>query len=276
MFTGFMADTWAAASMVAVIAGVVGFFVVLRGAAFAAHAIPNGAFAGAAAAVLLGISPLAGLTGFAVLAAASIAVLARRGRPDVATALALVLLLATGAALLAQTGQYAPEVFALLFGDILGVSGGQLPALAGLAVATLAGVVLLARPLLLSALLPEVAEAQGVPLARVELAFLLVLALATALTVPVVGTLLVFSLMIGPPAAARAVLDRPLPAVGLSVGLALATVWAAVAASYLTNWPVGFYVGVFSAAVYALCRGGAQVLRRRATVVTPELGLGGG
>ena len=122
MFSGFMTNTWIVATIVAVIAGVVGFFVVLRGSAFPAHAIPNGAFAGAAGAALLGINALVGLGAFAVLAALGIGWLGRRGRHDVVTALALVMMLALGAAFLSRTTEYSPEIFALLFGEVLGVS----------------------------------------------------------------------------------------------------------------------------------------------------------
>ena len=87
-----------------------------------------------------------------------------------------------------------------------------------------------------------------------ELAFLVLVALVTTMTVPVVGTTLIFSLMIGPPAAARAFTARPWAAIALSVAIALATVWAAIAVSYQTNWPVGFFVGVISAAAYACGR----------------------
>ena len=113
----------------------------------------------------------------------------------------------------------------------------------------MAVVLLLYRPLLLSSTLPDVAEARGVGPRRMEIAFLLVVAAATTVTLPVVGALLIFSLMIGPPAAARAFVDRPGPAIALSVVLAVLTAWAAIASSYQTNWPVGFYVGVYSAAV---------------------------
>jgi zinc/manganese transport system permease protein len=85
--------------------------------------------------------------------------------------------------------------------------------------------------------------------------FLVVIALATAMTVPVVGALLIFSLMIGPPAAARSFTDRPLMAILLSIGIALAIVWAAIAISFVTNWPIGFFVGSLSAFAYGLGRG---------------------
>ncbi len=255
MFSGFMTNAWIVATIVAVIAGVVGFFVVLRGAAFPAHAIPNGAFAGAAGAALLGVNALIGLGAFAVLAALGIGWLGRRGRHDVVTALALVMMLALGAAFLSHTTEYAPEIFALLFGEVLGVSVTEILPVAGLAVACLAAVAWLYRPLLLASVVPEMAEARGVRTYRMEMSFLVLLALATAMTVPVVGALLIFSLMIGPPAAARSFTSRPPLAIGLSVAIALITVWVAIASSYLSNWPIGFFVGMFSAVAYGLGRG---------------------
>ena len=122
MFASFMINTWAVATIVAPVAGVVGFFVVLRGSAFPAHAIPKGAFAGAAGAALLGISTLLGLAVFSLLGALGIGFLGRRARQDVATALALVMMLALGAAFLSRTTEYEPEIYSLLFGEVLGVS----------------------------------------------------------------------------------------------------------------------------------------------------------
>ena len=270
MFSAFMTNTWIVATIVAVIAGVVGFFVVLRGSAFPAHAIPNGAFAGAAGAALLGINALVGLGGFAVLSALGIGWLGRRGRHDVVTALALVMMLALGAAFLSRTTEYSSEIFALLFGEILGVSTTEIVPVAVLGAVCLAGIAVLYRPLLLSSVIPEVAEAKGVRAYRMEMAFLVLLALATAMTVPVVGALLIFSLMVGPPAAARAFSARPPVAMSLSVVLALATVWTAIASSYLTNWPIGFFVGAFSAFVYAVGRVSAAVWSTRRQVPLPS------
>ena len=202
MFAGFMMNTWAVATIVAPVAGVVGFFVVLRGSAFPAHAIPKGAFAGAAGAALLGISTLLGLAVFSLLGALGIGALGRRGRRDVATALALVMMLALGAAFLSRTTEYEPEIYSLLFGEVLGVSSTELLPVAALGAACIAAVIVLYRPLMLSSVVPEIAEAKGVRGHRIEICFLIVVALATAMTVPVVGALLIFSLMIGPPAAA--------------------------------------------------------------------------
>ena len=265
MFAGFMINTWTVATIAAVIAGVVGFFVVLRGRSFPAHAIPNGAFAGAAAANVLGFNTLLGLAVCAVLAALGIGTLGRRGRHDVTTALALVMMLAVGAVFLSRSGEYEPQVYALLFGEVLGVSTSELLPVAALGVVSIAAVVILYRPLMLSSVVPEIGEANGVRNHHMEIAFLVVLAVATAMAVPVVGALLIFSLMIGPPAAARSVTDRPLVAMVLSVGIALLTVWTAIALSYVTNWPIGFFVGTIGALSYAAGRSWVAWSRRRRT-----------
>ena len=268
MFAGFMINAWVVATIVAVIAGVVGFFVVLRGSAFPAHAIPNGAFAGAAGASLIGVNTLIGLGVFAVLAALGIGSLGRRGRHDVVTALALVVMLALGALFLSQTTEYEPEIFSLLFGEVLGVASNEILPIAGLGVACIVAMVMLYRPLMLSSVVPEIGEAHGVRRQRMETAFLVVVALATAMTVPVVGALLIFSLMIGPPAAARSFTDRPPVAIVLSVGIALGTVWASIAISFATNWPIGFFVGAFGALSYLVGRGWAALRRTGAPRIT--------
>ncbi|MGA3219441.1 MAG: metal ABC transporter permease [Acidimicrobiales bacterium] len=275
MFAPFMMNAWLVATIVAVVGGVVGFFVVLRGEAFAAHAIPNGAFAGAAGANLIGLSTLVGLAVFSVLAALGIGSLGRRGRHDVVTALALVMMLALGALFLSRSTEYEPQIYSLLFGEVLGVSTSEILPVALLGLACVGAVAVLYRPLMLSSALPEVAEAKGVRSHRMASWFLVVLALATAMTVPVVGALLIFSLMIGPPAAARSLTARPFAAMMASVALALFTVWAAIASSYWTNWPVGFYVGGLSACCYGVGRGVAAWRRTRHNHRVPAAALAG-
>lgn len=265
MFSGFMVNAWEVASIVAVVAGVVGFFTVLRGSAFAAHAIPNGSFAGAAGASLIGVSTLLGLGVFSLAGALGIGLLGRRGRHDVATALALVMMLGLGALFLSFSEEYAPAVYSLLFGEVLGISSNDIAPTAILGLLCIAAIAVLYRPLMLSSVLPEVAEAHGVSRFAMEMLFLIVLALATAMTVPVVGTLLIFSLMIGAPAAGRSFTDRPLVAMTLSIAFALIIVWAAIAASYETNYPVGFFVGTGSAVSYTLGRGWAAWRTRQAS-----------
>ena len=166
----------------AIVAGVVGFFIVLRGQAFVADAVPQGAFAGAAGASLLGINTLIGVAAAALLGALGIGWLGRRGRRDVATALALVVLLGLGALFLSFSTEYAPEIYALLFGEVLGVSANEVLPIAILAVVCVAAIAALYRPLLLSSVMPELAEARGIRPARVETLFLVVVALATSMT----------------------------------------------------------------------------------------------
>ena len=263
MFSGFMVNAWIVATIVALVAGVVGFFVVLRGSAFQAHAIPNGAFAGAAGANLVGVNPLIGLGVFSIAAALGIGRLSRRGRSDVVTALALMMMLALGAAFISQSTQYEPQIFSLLFGEILGVSSSQLAPVAALGAVCVLAVLVLYRRLLMTSIAPEIAAARGLQPERVEMAFLVVIACSTTMTVPVVGALLIFSLMIGPPAAARSFTSRPEIALLASIAIALVTVWAALASSYTTNWPVGFFVGVFSAVWFGVGRTYAHVRRVR-------------
>jgi zinc/manganese transport system permease protein len=255
MFSGFMVNAWEAATIVAIVAGVVGFFTVLRGSAFAAHALPNGAFAGAAGASLIGVNVIIGLGVFALLGALTIGGLGRRARQDVATALAIVLMLGLGSLFLSMTTEYAPEIYSLLFGEVLGVSSSELLPTAGIGLVCIAVVFTLYRPLLLSSVLPDAAEARGIRNQRMDLAFLILIALATTMAVPVVGSLLIFSLLIGPPAAARSFTPDPLKAMGLSVGLAVGTVWAAIALSFVSNLPIGFFVGAISAFSYGTGRG---------------------
>ena len=247
-------NTWIVASLVAVVAGAVGFFVVIRGAVFAAHALPLGAFSGAAAAAWLRIDQFAGLIVFSGLGVLGISQLSRRGRPEVATALVLVALLGLGALFLSMTSEYSQAVFALLFGEVLGINNAAIAPVAIVGGIVLALTGLFYRPLLLNSLSAELGAVRGVPPRTMELLFLALLALATAMAVPVVGVLLVFSLMIAPPAIARSITGQPARAMLLSVGIALGTAWAAIAASYVTNWPVGFFVGVLGAVFYSMER----------------------
>lgn len=252
MFSGFMVNAWIVATLVAIVGGAVGFFIVMRGSSFVAHAIPNGSFAGAAGASLVGVSTLLGLGVFSLGGALGIGLLSRRGRHDVATALVLVFMLGLGALFLSFSVAYAPGVFSLLFGEVLGVSDNQVWPTVGLTVFCLLALAVLWRPLLLGSVLPE--GGQGIDPFKLELAFLVLVAAATTMTVPVVGTTLIFSLMIGPPAAARCLTVRPTVALAYSVALAVVIVWGAIALSYNTNWPVGFFVPVLSATAYALGR----------------------
>jgi zinc/manganese transport system permease protein len=268
VFAGFMLNTWIVATMVAIAAGFVGFFVVIRRSAFAAHALPLGAFPGAAAATLLGMNEILGLMVFAGLGVLMIDRLARRDRHEVATALCLVTSLALGALFLSMTREYSQGVYALLFGEVLGISVSQIPPMAVVSVIVVATTGLLFRPLLLDSISPELGAAKGASSRLTELQFLTLLALSTAIVLPVVGALLAFSLMVGPAAAARSLTDRPLAAALLSVCISVATVWLAIVLSYLSNWPVGFFVGAIGVVSYI----SGRMYRRCGSTVIGALG----
>jgi zinc/manganese transport system permease protein len=264
LFSGFMMNTWLEASVMAVVAGAVGFFVVARGSTFAAHAIPQGAFTGAAGAALIGASTFLGVGVFSLLGVIAIAWWGRRGRHDVVVALSLVTILGIGSLFLSMSTQYSEQTFSLLFGEPLAVSSGDLLPTMVLGAACIIAVVLLYRPLLLSSVAPELAAAHGTRPGRTELGFLLAVGVVTTMALPVVGALLVFSLMIGPPAAARFLSNRPAGAMAMSAGLALLTVWASIVAAFASNWPIGFFVGSLAVFWYVAGRLGALYRLRSA------------
>ncbi len=251
----YVQNALAAGLLVALLSASVGYFVVLRGAAFATHALAQIGFAGAAGAVLLGVNPLGGLIAFAVIGALGLGTASARSRTsDVVTALVLVAALGTGALFLALAHSYAGNVYALLFGTILGVSRSDVLAVAiatGAIVLTLA---ILARPLLFATTARETAQTRGVPVVRLDIAFLVLVGLAAAVTVPIVGTLLIYSLAIGPAAAATRLCARPAATVALAFFFAALAVVVGIALAYVTDWPVGFFIAVTTALEYLVAR----------------------
>jgi zinc/manganese transport system permease protein len=249
----YMQNALLTGSIAAVLAGLVGFFVVLRGVSFAAHALGQVGFAGAAGAVLIGADPLWGLVVFALAGALGLGVLgAREHGRDVTTALILVAALGAGALFLALNTSYATAAFTLLFGTIVGVSRDQVWQTGVLALSCVAALAILYRPLLLATVDAEVAAARGVPVRLVGMLFLVVVGVAAAVTIPTVGTLLIFSLMVGPAAAATHLAGRPWMAMVVAIALALAATWVGMIVAYDTGWPIGF---IISAAVTILYLG---------------------
>lgn len=252
LFTyAFMVHAWVASSAIAVASALVGFFVTLRGSAFAAHAVPRAAFAGAAAAFLIGASTLLGLALFALAMALALGTLDREdGHRGVLTALLLVAALGLGDLLLTLGSAYEPAVYALLFGQIVGVSAAQVDQILALSAVVVGAFALLYRPLLMFTAVPETAAARGVPPTGMRLGFLALVALTAALTVPVVGALLAFSLMVAPAAAAARIARRPGAALALAVVLALLVVWIGIVVAYDSGLPIGFTVSALGTIAY--------------------------
>jgi zinc/manganese transport system permease protein len=249
----FMLNALAAAGVVAVVAAVVGYFLILRAQVFAGHALSHVGFAGATGALLVGVPPLFGLLAFTVAAAAVMGLLGERlARRDVAIGMVLAFSLGLGMLFVHFYTAYAGQATALLFGNVLAVDRTTLWELAALAVLCLALVAAIARPLLFASLHPELAEAKGVPLRTVGVLFLMAVAVAVAMSAEIVGVLLVFALMVGPPAAAQRLTGRLAAGIALAVVLAVVEAWAGIAAAYYSDGPTSFWITAFSVAVYGL------------------------
>jgi zinc/manganese transport system permease protein len=252
----FMQNAFAAAGIAAVVSGLVGYFLVLRGQTFAGHALGHIGFAGATGAVLLDVAPIWGLVGLTVAAGVAMGALGERisGR-DVAIGVVLALALGLGLLFLHYYTAFATQATALLFGNVLAVDRSTIATLLGLAVLTLAGLAAIMRPLIFASLQPELAEAKGVPLNFISIAFLVIVALAVSESAQIVGILLVFALMVGPPATAQRLVTGLWSGVALSAVLALAEAWLGLVIAYYTDWPVSFCIATLSALGYFVASG---------------------
>jgi len=243
----FMRVAFAATGVVAILAGTVGYFLVLRGQTFAGHALSHVGFTGATGAALIGIAPLWGLVGFTIAMAVAMGLAGERlaGR-DVAVGMILSVALGLGLLFLHFYTAYASAATNLLFGNVLGVSLEALAVLAILAVLGLVALGAIMRPLIFASLDPELAEAKGVPLRTVSTVFLVIVAIGVAESAQIVGILLVFTLMVGPAAAAQRLSTRIGAGIALSILLALAEGWGGLVLAYRTDWPVSFWITALS------------------------------
>lgn len=259
----FMVHAWISGTIVAVLSSFVGFFVVVRGASFAAHALPEAGFAGGAGAVLLSINPVYGLAAFAVGGALLIGYLEKQGRKDAVTALTLTSALGTGALFLSLSNNYASGAYALLFGQILGVDTNQLLTTSIGAALCLAGILFLYRPLLLSTVSMEIAQSRGVPVRLLEWVFLLLIGISASVMVPVVGALLCFSLLICPTAACVYLVASPGKVLSLSLLFSVLIVWGSITLAYITGWPIGFFVAMMGVSLYGIARCTKQLRNKK-------------
>jgi zinc/manganese transport system permease protein len=255
----FMINALLAGSVVAVMAGVIGWVMVLRGEAFAGHTLSMMAFPGAAAAALVGIPGAWGYFLFCGAGAGAIARISGSERVSWSEQSAGIgavqaLALALGFLFVSLYGGVLGDLESLLFGDLLGVSDGQVLVLAVVAVVALAALAALARPLLFASVDAGVAAARGVPVRLLSLAFLLLLGLAVGATSQITGVLLVFALLVAPAASAQALTARPLASLALTVALGLLVVWLGLGIAYFSIYPAGFFISTVAFAVYVLAR----------------------
>ncbi len=261
-------------AVAALVCAALGYFVVLRGLSFAGHAVTDIGLAGAAGAVLLGLSALWGLLAFCVLAATGVDLLGERARErDVATGVILALALGLGALFLYIGTRYVNEPYILLFGSIFEADPALTPLLAAIGGACLALLAVLYRPLLFSSVNPEAAAARGVPVRLVGLLFIATMAVGVAEAAQVVGVLLGTALLIGPAASAAYLVARPGWGIAVAAALGVLETWAGIVLSYDSyywtwpasgkGWPVSFFITVLALGVYLLARLARPAARRR-------------
>jgi zinc/manganese transport system permease protein len=246
----FMRNAFYACTVVGIVAGAVGYFLVLRGQTFAGHALSHVGFPGATGAGLIGLSPFFGLTVFTVLAGIGIGLLGERAHRDVAIGIVLTLSLGLGLLFLHFYTAFASQATNVLFGNVLGISLHTVVVLAILAAVILVALILIARPLLFASLQPELAEARGVPLNFVSTLFMILVAVATAEAVQIVGVLLVFALMVAPAATALRLTRGVSAGIIVSIVIAVAIAWISLSLAFVTDWPTSFWITALGAGAY--------------------------
>jgi len=271
----FMRQAYEAGTIVAILAGIVGYFVVLRRTAFAAHALGHVGFSGAAAAVVYGVNPVFGLLVFTMGGGVGMALLGRRASTrDIEIGTVLAFMMGLGLIFLSLYKGYATEAYSILFGDIEGVSvSGVYLTLEG-AIVVLIVLAVIYRPLLFSSLDEDVAEAKGLPLLALNVVFMLLLAVAISFAVQVVGILLVFALTVTPAATAVRITKRPTYAVMCSVAIAIVAIWAGLFISWwppYSQYPPSFFIVTISFVIYMLARMGSYLSDRFAHRFAPSV-----
>lgn len=251
----FMRHAFAAASCIAVAGSAVGYFVVLRRQAFAAHALANIGFTGAAGASLAGVDPMLGLLVFVFAGAIWMGTTSENiGDRDIGVGMILMFSLGLGILFVNLYSANANAAIGILFGSVLGIAIDQVRLTAGVSVAVLVALLVMFRPLRFASMNPAAARARGLPTAAIDVLFLVLLAAATTVAVPVIGALLAFAVFVGPAAAAQAWTGRVATGLALTVGLALVETWGGLSASYYVNLPASSCIATLSFLVYVVSR----------------------
>jgi zinc/manganese transport system permease protein len=258
----FMLNALRAGTIVAVLAGAIGYFMVLRRQSFVGHTLALVGFPGAAGATWLAINTGFGYFGFCILAALIVAALpggARAGsglggygQESAAVGTVQAVALAFGFLFVSLYKGFLSGVNNLLFGTIVGVSDDQVLVLLIAALACLAILAVVGRPLLFASVDPDVARARGVPVRAVSAVFLVLLGVAAAGTSQVTGSLLIFALLVAPAATAIRLTARPVAGLVLSVSIAVAVTWVGEGIAFFSPYPIGFWVTTIAFAIFLL------------------------
>jgi zinc/manganese transport system permease protein len=252
----FMVNLFEAGTMIAILAGIVSYLVVIRRSSFAAHALGHLGFSGAAGAVLFAVNPFYGLLIATTAAGSGIAVLGEKAsHRDVEIGTVLAFALGLGLLFLAFYNGYSTQAYSILFGQVVGITPAQVQLTLYTSIPTLGVLLLLFRPLLFASLDEEVAAAKGMPTTLLGVVFMVSLAVVISIAVTVIGVLLIFALTVTPAAIAIRLVRRPIYAVTLSVLLALFAVWAgAFIAFYESPEPTSFFIVTIMFAMYVIVR----------------------
>jgi zinc/manganese transport system permease protein len=263
----FMVDALEAGTVVAVLAASVGWYAILRRQIFASHTLSVMAFPGAAGAALAGLPAALGYYVACMAAALAIATGGRLGRRGYGGETALIgtvqtVGLAAGFLFLSLNQSLLGGPETLLFGTFLGITRSQVLVLLAVAVVSVAALAAIGRPLTYATVERDVARASGVPVGLLDVVFLLILALAIAATSQITGALLVFALLVAPPACAQQITMRPLAGLAISIAFALVIVWLGLGIAYFSIYPVGFYVTTLAFGLYLATRLTCAAVRR--------------
>jgi zinc/manganese transport system permease protein len=247
----FMRHALAAGTAIAVVSATVGYFVTMRRQAFAAHALSHVGFAGAAGAILFGLDPYVGLFAITFLAALGLAWSGQRlSERDISVGMILMFALGLGVLFLNLYMENVNAAMAILFGSIVAVTIGQVWLSVGVAVGVMMLLTLIVRPLLYMSLNEEAAAGRGVPVRLLNAVFLGLLALTVSIAVPIIGALLIFALLVGPPAAAQWLSKNVFTGILLAIGLGVGETWAGIGCSYYFGYPASTWIASLSFFVY--------------------------
>ena len=264
----FMRNAFVTGGCIALAAGLVGYFVVLRNEVFTSDALGHVAFTGSLGGLLAGLNLLVGVFGSCIAVALAIGTIGGRGRGrDVAIGTIFAWVLGVGVLFLslytsARSGATGSVGISVLFGSILGLQQVQVVVGSITGLATAAVTLLVARPLLFVTIDPDVATARGVPTRALTALFMVLVAVTVAESVQAVGALLIFGLMVTPAAIAQNLTARPWLGMGLSALIAVAVVWLGLVLSFYVSYPSSFFITALAFAGYLISQLGRRIVLR--------------
>lgn len=269
----FMRNALIGGTLVALASGLIGYFVVIRRDSFAAHALAHIGFPGATGAVLIGVPVTLGLAVFCIGGGLAIGAVGKRvDHREIATGTILAFATSLGVLFSSLATQSTNTVTSVLFGNLLAITRGQIVIFAVFTVILLVALTAISRPLLLASINPQVAEAKGLPVRALGMVFMVMLAIVVTMAIQVVGTLLLFALVVTPTATAIAVTARPGAVVALATGVGLGAVWSGLVLSAMFNLPPSFPIVTIVFVGWLCVIGVTRDSRRRPTTAPSETG----